>query len=79
VTIDNVGGEKAEKYSRVEKYLFAADDIKEATEWARALWHHTSYLDMITYWPMPLEGRQGDVTFYGISYPAGAGAAASPS
>lgn len=63
---DPEGGGTGPKH---EKYLVAADDIQSATEWARAIWHHIAYVDMLTLWPMPLEGRQGDISFYGIDPP----------
>lgn len=53
----------------VPQYLIAADDTASATEWARAIWHHVAYVDMLSLWPMPLEGRQGDIKFYGIEQP----------
>lgn len=62
--------EEPGKGKKVEKYLIAADDIASATEWARAIWHHIAYVDMLTLWPMPLEGRQGDISFYGIEHPS---------
>jgi len=59
----------AEGGPKHDRYLVAADDIASATEWARAIWHHIAYVDMLTLWPMPLEGRQGDISFYGIEPP----------
>jgi len=58
---------KSEK--KVDRYVIAADDISSATDWARAIWHQMAYIDMLLIWPMPLEGRQGEVSFYGIDAP----------
>lgn len=53
----------------VTQYLIAADDTTSATQWTRAIWHHVAYVDMLSIWPMPLEGRQGDIESYGIDAP----------
>mmetsp|Transcript_91254 Transcript_91254/g.167531 ORF Transcript_91254/g.167531 Transcript_91254/m.167531 type:complete len:94 (-) Transcript_91254:46-327(-) len=54
----------------IEKYQLQADDERTSREFARNLWHHVRYIDMLDYWPMPLDGRQSDIRCYGIDYPS---------
>lgn len=54
---------------RTEKYTLAAGSAEEATDWAKKIWEHIAYIDMLLVWPMPLEGRQGDVRNYNITVP----------
>lgn len=53
----------------VERYQLQADSEQQATECARMIGSHARYIDMLAYWPMPVDGRQSDIRCYGIEYP----------
>jgi len=55
---------------RADRCVLCADDALKAKEWADAIRQHIEYIEMqLLLWPMPPDGRQGDVRSYGISYP----------
>eukprot|EP00931_Biecheleriopsis_adriatica_P118858 TRINITY_DN9416_c0_g2_i1.p1 TRINITY_DN9416_c0_g2~~TRINITY_DN9416_c0_g2_i1.p1 ORF type:complete len:1068 (+),score=185.46 TRINITY_DN9416_c0_g2_i1:39-3242(+) len=54
-----------------DRILLRADEKEAAQDWAEALQQHISYVEMLMVWPMPQEGRQGDIRYYGIEYPGG--------
>uniref|UniRef100_A0A7S1MMH2 ADF-H domain-containing protein n=1 Tax=Alexandrium catenella TaxID=2925 RepID=A0A7S1MMH2_ALECA len=55
-----------------ERFMLQADDTQTASDWVEEIGQHIRYVDMLLSWPLPLEGRQGDIRSYGISYPEGA-------
>eukprot|EP00435_Cladocopium_sp_Y103_P068587 s42_g31.t2 len=52
-----------------ERVLLRAKTEAEAQEWKQALMEQMEYVEGLLAWPMPLDGRQGDIRFYGIEYP----------
>mmetsp|Transcript_65811 Transcript_65811/g.206111 ORF Transcript_65811/g.206111 Transcript_65811/m.206111 type:complete len:695 (+) Transcript_65811:191-2275(+) len=79
--VEHIGGARLEltringagRINSVERYILEADGEQDAVAWAEAIGQHVRYVDMLLCWPLPLEGRQGDVRSYGISYPEGMG------
>lgn len=77
--VEYVGGSRLElvchrgasRGGNVERCMLEADDLRDASDWAEAIGQHIRYVDMLLCWPLPLEGRQGDVRSYGITYPEG--------
>ncbi|CAE7832212.1 unnamed protein product [Symbiodinium sp. CCMP2592] len=53
-----------------ERVLLRMESHADALEWAKALREEMEYVEALLSWPMPLEGRQGDVRYYGIEYPS---------
>eukprot|EP00439_Symbiodinium_sp_Y106_P052552 s1449_g7.t1 len=53
-----------------ERVLLRMESDADALEWAKALREELEYVEALLSWPMPLEGRQGDVRYYGIEYPS---------
>lgn len=62
------GGHEALK-EMGERVLLRAKTEAEAQEWKQALMEQMEYVEGLLAWPMPLDGRQGDIRFYGIEYP----------
>ncbi|CAJ1436374.1 unnamed protein product [Effrenium voratum] len=52
-----------------ERVLLRASSEGEAQQWAQALQEQIQYVEMLLAWPMPMDGRQGDIRFYGVEYP----------
>lgn len=52
-----------------EAHTFSAKDEREAREWTEAIEKHILEIDKLLHWPLPIDGRQGDVRKYGIDYP----------
>jgi len=52
-----------------ERIELWADDKRDAEDWERAICQHIAYINMLLVWPLPSNGRQGDVRMYGIEFP----------
>lgn len=53
-----------------ERVLLRMESDADALDWSQALREEMEYVEALLSWPMPLEGRQGDVRYYGIEYPS---------
>jgi len=52
-----------------DTYTFSASSVVDAMKWAEAIYKQITYVDLLSIWPMPVEGRQATVTSYGIVSP----------
>eukprot|EP00927_Polykrikos_kofoidii_P075041 TRINITY_DN71102_c0_g1_i1.p1 TRINITY_DN71102_c0_g1~~TRINITY_DN71102_c0_g1_i1.p1 ORF type:complete len:210 (-),score=31.72 TRINITY_DN71102_c0_g1_i1:129-758(-) len=62
-------GSQAALASGIDRYVLEADDTVSAKAWIEAIQEHIIFVDGLLMWPMPPEGRQGDVRTYGFAYP----------